>query len=198
MGGDERERRSPPQVFSEVLAQTLAMAERQQSAMSTSEELLVAQPLVGHAVGEGASEQDAQMGLVEEDAPREDYSSGGAAAPGAAVPTSAVAPSTGNDRPSTKFVSFVEEPGLQAICVRYAPAYSWCQKTVYVSPECNSDHLKWHLSNSVGLTVSTTRVHEGFKGLPYDRFTPLLEGAPGADPADKQKGPLMIIPSFGP
>ena len=138
------------------------------------------------------------MGGAEDVVPTVDYSSAAAAASGVAEPTGAAAASAANDRPSLKYVSWGPEPGLQPVCVRYAPASTWCQKTLWASPNCNSDHLKWHLASWLGANVSTWRVHEGWSGMPFDRFTPVLDAAPGADPSVKNKAPLVIAQSFGP
>ena len=69
---------------------------------------------------------------------------------------------------------------------------------MWISRNCNSDNLKWYLVQSLGGTASTLRVHDGFNGLPFDRFTPLLNGPPGGNPAEANKGPLVIVQSFGP
>lgn len=95
-------------------------------------------------------------------------------------------------------VSFKEEPGLVGVTVRYAHILAWSQRTVYISPECNSDQLKWGLRNHLGGSVSTWRVHDGFRGHPYDRFRPIVSGPENGKPEEAMKGPVVIAQSFGP
>ena len=104
----------------------------------------------------------------------------------------------GGFQPAWKVCSMNEKDGMVPICVRYAPLTSWSQKTIWVSPECNSDDLKWVMRKQLGGMVCTWRVHEGFRGHPYDRFTPLLDGAPGAADEEALRGPLVLSQSFGP
>ncbi len=95
-------------------------------------------------------------------------------------------------------VSFQEEPGMRAVCVRYAKPDAWVQRVVYISADCNSDDLKWALRNHTQGTVSTWRVHDGWRGKPYDRFRPIVQGPNYCTPGEELRAPLVIAPSFGP
>jgi hypothetical protein len=100
-----------------------------------------------------------------------------------------------------------QRSGYVPIVVRYAPISSWQQRTLYVRKDTNSDSLKWALKNDLGAGPSMWRVHEGYRGDPYDRYTPVATH-PRRDPSDTTGGsrvdgsgtsaPLFIAPSFGP
>lgn len=98
-------------------------------------------------------------------------------------------------------------PGYVPIVVRYAPMSSWEQRTLYVRRDTNSDTLKYALKSELGAGPSLWRVHEGYRGEPYDRYTPVQQpprressAASGSACADGSavSGLLFIAPSFGP
>lgn len=133
-----------------------------------------------------------------------------ASAPGEAEPTARPAdeavdgaasgpPETEPDEANETKFSFREVAGFVPVAVRYANVAAWVQRTVWVAPDCNSDHLKWGLRHHLGSSVSTWRVHEGFRGHPYDRYRPILEGPPPPAPQEgRLNGPILIVQSFGP
>jgi len=98
-------------------------------------------------------------------------------------------------------------PGYVPIVVRYAPMSSWEQRTLYVRRDTNSDTLKYALKSELGAGPSLWRVHEGYRGEPYDRYTPVQQpprressAASGSACAGGSavSGLLFIAPSFGP
>jgi hypothetical protein len=113
--------------------------------------------------------------------------------------------------PTANMIATSETPGIMQpnvkmepsrgyipLTVRFAPVHTWKQRTVYVNENCNSDDLKWALRSQFGCDVSTLRVHEGFRGTPYDRRTPLTQGPPDQQWTAPNDMPFLVIPSFGP
>jgi hypothetical protein len=89
-------------------------------------------------------------------------------------------------------------PGFVPVRVNYAPVENWRQMTVYVSPQCNSNDLTRALRQHVGGSANALRVHEGFRGHPYDSVTPLTHG-PGSQRWIVPLGtPYLVVPSFCP
>jgi hypothetical protein len=141
----------------------------------------------GAAPSSGAAAPDAPRPLPG-DAAAVDFSTGSPAIEDAA--------STETEEPCR--VGSREREGWVPIVVRFAPEASWRQRTLWVDPTCSSDDLKWWMrSRGLGGNCSCWRVHSGWRGTPYDRFTPVSQPPPNAAP-DEQSTVLVIAPSFGP
>jgi hypothetical protein len=126
----------------------------------------------------------------------------GAAEPAAAAAQPGALALTGGEEPKNsdimENVSTEEKPGFIPLTVRFAPGQAWKQRTVYINNKCNSDDLKWALRSQFGCNVSTLRVHEGFRGMPYDRYRPLTQGPPGQVWLGHNDITFLVVPSFGP
>ena len=109
------------------------------------------------------------------------------------------APAVPVDEPRNPSSAHAVQAGEQvAITVRYAPVGSWVQRTLYFPKDASSDDIKWRLRDQLGAGPSVWRVHEGYRGMPYDRFTPVVDGPPGSAENEMMRAPLVIAPSFGP
>ncbi len=116
----------------------------------------------------------------------------------AADPENAAAPPDPVDGETEENISLKPGPGLTPVCVQYAKPDAWVQRVVYVSDRCNSDRLKWALVNHTRKSPSAVRVIDGFRGKPYDRFRPIVQGPNFCQAGEELRGPLIIAPAYGP